>query len=98
MGLELLMMEMSPLKKRPSQGSCVVYFRTVLCPEKAMPSCKVAFSRSDHTLSGSAHAPLWSRFYTLTPRDCSTIDLGRLCSEESRSDPGVTGWPPPRWL
>lgn len=64
------------------------------CPEKAMSSYKVAFSRSDHTLGGSAHAPTWSQFYTLT-RDCSVIGPGCPCSESYRSDPGVTGWPPP---
>lgn len=78
--MELLMMEMSPLKKTPSKGSCVVYFRTVLCLEMAMSFYKVAFSSSDHTLSGSAHAPTWSQFYTHT-RDRSAVDLGCLCSE-----------------
>lgn len=34
----------------------MVYFRMVLCLEKAMSSSKVAFSCSDHTLGGSAHA------------------------------------------
>lgn len=67
----------------------MVYFRVVLCLEKAMSSSKVAFSCSDHTLGGSAHA--------MHPCDfalscgCSATGLGWLCPESHRLAPGVTG-------
>lgn len=66
-------------------------------PREGSVILKVAFSHSDHTLGGSAHAPMWPRFDTRM-RDCSVIDLGWLCSASYRSDPGATGWPPPSWL
>lgn len=78
--MELLMMEMSPLKKRPSHGSSVVCFRTVLHPEKAARFRLVA----DHTVGGPAR--VLSILHT--PGECRATGLIWLCSE---SDPGVTG-------
>lgn len=59
------MMEMSPLKKRPSQGSCVVYFRTVLCPETAVSPSAVSFSCSDDAMSSAAQASMQPPLCTL---------------------------------